>query len=44
MVNLGNAIWTLLCLELWFQVYIDQPASNVERNPQTPIVSNRELL
>ena len=43
MVNLGNAIWTLLCLELWFQVYIDQPASYVERSPQTPIVSKREL-
>lgn len=25
MVNHSNAIWTLLCLELWFQVYMDKP-------------------
>jgi len=24
--NYSKAIWALLCLELWFQVYIDQPA------------------
>jgi asparagine synthase (glutamine-hydrolysing) len=25
LVNHSSAIWTLLCLELWFQTYIDQP-------------------
>jgi asparagine synthase (glutamine-hydrolysing) len=25
LVNHSSAIWTLLCLELWFQVYMDEP-------------------
>jgi asparagine synthase (glutamine-hydrolysing) len=25
LVNHSSAIWTLLCLELWFQTYMDQP-------------------
>jgi asparagine synthase (glutamine-hydrolysing) len=32
LVNHSSAIWTLLCLELWFQTYIDQPVQ--ARNQQ----------
>ncbi len=30
LVNHSNAIWALLALELWFQVYMDQPPRPVE--------------
>jgi asparagine synthase (glutamine-hydrolysing) len=31
LVNHSSAIWTLLCLELWFQTYIDQPIQIPDR-------------
>ncbi|HEX4207418.1 MAG TPA: asparagine synthase (glutamine-hydrolyzing) [Ktedonobacteraceae bacterium] len=34
-VNHGSAIWTLLCLELWFQVYMDQPS--LTTGPHIPV-------
>ena len=34
LVNHSSAIWTLLCLELWFQIYMDTPALHVEHGPQ----------
>jgi asparagine synthase (glutamine-hydrolysing) len=30
LINHSNAIWALLALELWFQVYIDQPPRLIE--------------
>jgi asparagine synthase (glutamine-hydrolysing) len=40
-VNHGSSIWCLLCLELWFQTYLDQPAqqSSTVSTPYT--VKNR---
>ena len=32
-VNHSSAIWTLLCLELWFQVYLDAPTFCLEQRP-----------
>lgn len=29
LVNYGNAIWSLLCLELWFQTYMDPPLAEI---------------
>ncbi len=40
-VNYSEAIWALLCLELWFQVYIDKPSIHVEKRSQTRITSSR---
>lgn len=37
----GQVIWTLLCLELWFQTYIDEPSSHVEQSNQSQITSKR---
>ena len=37
LVNHSNAIWALLCLELWFQVYMDEPAARIERHSPTQI-------
>jgi asparagine synthase (glutamine-hydrolysing) len=41
LVNHGEAIWALLCLELWFQVYMDSPGLHVERSPRVQITSSR---
>lgn len=32
LVNHSSAIWALLCLELWFQIYMDEPSVSVERS------------
>jgi asparagine synthase (glutamine-hydrolysing) len=40
-VNYSEAIWALICLELWFQVYIDEPSILVETRSQTQIISSR---
>ncbi len=37
----SSAIWTLLCLELWFQTYIDQPATQVGPGISTETINNR---
>ncbi|HZR41868.1 MAG TPA: asparagine synthase (glutamine-hydrolyzing) [Ktedonobacteraceae bacterium] len=39
LVNHSSAIWSLLCLELWFQVYMDSPGLHVERSPQVQTIS-----
>jgi asparagine synthase (glutamine-hydrolysing) len=39
LVNHSSAIWTLLCLELWFQTYMDAPATHIEPGTPTRIVS-----
>src|SRR5260370_8775436 len=41
LVNHSSAIWPLLCLELWFQIYLDEPSRDVEQTMQTQITSNR---
>ncbi|MFL5705557.1 MAG: asparagine synthase (glutamine-hydrolyzing) [Ktedonobacteraceae bacterium] len=41
LVNHGSAIWTLLCLELWFQVYMDKPFFHLEQPAQIQLTSNR---
>jgi len=40
LVNHSSLIWTLLCLELWFQIYMDEPSISVEQSMQTQITSN----
>ena len=40
-VNHGAAIWVLLCLELWFQIYMDEPSVQVEQSVKMQITSNR---
>jgi asparagine synthase (glutamine-hydrolysing) len=30
LVNHSSAIWRLICLELWFQTYMDTPATHIE--------------
>ncbi len=40
-VNYSEAIWALLCLELWFQVYIDEPSIRVEALARTQVSSSR---
>ena len=32
LLNHSSAIWTLLCLELWFQIYMDEPSTPVEQS------------
>jgi asparagine synthase (glutamine-hydrolysing) len=32
-VNHSSAIWSLLCLELWFRTYMDFPATPADREP-----------
>jgi asparagine synthase (glutamine-hydrolysing) len=32
LVNHSDAIWALLCLELWFQTYMDEPSISAERS------------
>ncbi|MFL5624907.1 MAG: asparagine synthase (glutamine-hydrolyzing) [Ktedonobacteraceae bacterium] len=41
LVNHSEAIWTLLCLELWFQAYMDKPSIHVEHGMQTQIIGNQ---
>jgi asparagine synthase (glutamine-hydrolysing) len=41
LVDYSSAIWTLLCLEVWFRIYIDEPSLQVEQAAQlqtTPCV------
>jgi asparagine synthase (glutamine-hydrolysing) len=40
LMNHSKAIWALLCLELWFQVYMDQPSLFVGQSMQVQIASN----
>ncbi len=40
MVDHSAAIWSMLCLELWFQTYMDTPSSADEGGPQPPLVSH----
>lgn len=35
-LNYGRAIWGLLCLELWMQVYMDPPLARIARGAQAP--------
>ncbi len=41
MVNYSEAIWALICLELWFQIYMDEPPRHIERNMQPSITTSR---
>lgn len=41
LVNHSGAIWALLCLELWFQVYMDSPTLHIEGSPQVQTISSR---
>jgi len=41
LVNHSSAIWTLLCLELWFQTYMDEPSVQLEQSAQIRITNNR---
>ncbi len=41
LVNYSEAIWALLCLELWFQTYMDQPSIYIEQRAQLQVASNR---
>jgi len=41
LVNHSDAIWALLCLELWFQIYMDELPLQNEWNAQPQITSNR---
>lgn len=38
--NHSQALWSLLCLELWFQTYMDQPAIHTEDRP-AQVTNNR---
>ncbi len=40
LVNYSSAIWSMLCLELWFQTYMDSPATHHDRSPEIYSVSN----
>jgi asparagine synthase (glutamine-hydrolysing) len=40
-VNYSQAIWALLCLELWFQVYMDEPPLAVEQRLPAVIASRK---
>ncbi|HEX4207419.1 MAG TPA: asparagine synthase (glutamine-hydrolyzing) [Ktedonobacteraceae bacterium] len=41
MVNHSSAIWSLLCLELWFQTYMDSPGLHHERSAEIYSISKR---
>ncbi len=41
LVNHSQALWTLLCLELWFQTYMDEPANQRMLSTSTQSGSNR---
>ncbi len=40
LVNHSSAIWALLCLELWFQTYMDEPSIHVEHSSLAQITSH----
>jgi asparagine synthase (glutamine-hydrolysing) len=40
LVNHSSAIWSMLCLELWFQTYMDSPATHHDRSPEIYSASN----
>lgn len=40
LVNHSEGIWALLCLELWFQTYMDEPSIHAEQSTQTRITSH----
>jgi asparagine synthase (glutamine-hydrolysing) len=37
-VNFSQAIWALICLELWFQIYMDEPNMHVEQGGKAQII------
>lgn len=39
--NHGSTLWTLLCLELWFRTYMDEPAAQATTSSPTQIITNR---
>lgn len=41
LVDYSSAIWVLLCLELWFRIYIDEPCMKLEQSPQLQTTSSR---
>jgi asparagine synthase (glutamine-hydrolysing) len=41
LTNHSRAIWTLLCLELWFRIYMDEPSMHIEQSSPTQIISSR---
>jgi asparagine synthase (glutamine-hydrolysing) len=41
LVNHSDAIWALVCLELWFQVYMDRSALHVEEDMAKLSIGNR---
>jgi hypothetical protein len=41
LVDYSSAIWVLLCLELWFRIYIDEPSTRVEQIPQLQTTGRR---
>ncbi|MBV9691384.1 MAG: asparagine synthase (glutamine-hydrolyzing) [Ktedonobacteraceae bacterium] len=41
LVDYSSAIWTLLCLELWFRIYIDEPSLKIEQTPQLQTTGSR---
>jgi asparagine synthase (glutamine-hydrolysing) len=41
LVNHSEAIWALLCLELWFQVYMDESPLHLKQGQEIQITSNR---
>ena len=41
LVNHSAAIWALLCLELWFQIYMDEPPMHIEQHAPAYITSGR---
>ncbi len=41
LLNHSRAIWALLCLELWFQVYMDESPISINQGRQIQVTSNR---
>jgi asparagine synthase (glutamine-hydrolysing) len=37
----SQALWALLCLELWFQAYMDEPSRFMEQRSITPITTGQ---
>ncbi len=40
LVNFSEAIWALVCLELWFQIYMDEPPLQVGQAPRVHVAKN----
>lgn len=40
LLNHSDAIWALLCLELWFQTYMDTPSTPIEQREQIRIIGH----